>query len=113
MVDVAKRGSAPKFGSQARVVMARRSGKVAEGCSGLRGWRPAGAKRIWSRAKVSAAAAATARWPWWMGSNVPPKSAMRMMDLEQFFELAEPKKQLQIQKRNTGVLPHSLRSGSE
>ena len=72
---------ASKSGSQARVVMARRSAKEAKGVFGLRGWRPVGAKRICRGRR------GLRRRPRWRdgrvdGSNVPPKSATRMMDLE-------------------------------
>ena len=66
-------------GLQARRAMARRSAKLAMAGAALRGCWPTGAKRTRSSAKASAAAEARPRWPRWMGSNVPPKKATRIL----------------------------------
>ena len=62
-------------------VMARRSAKEAVERLDLSGWMPTGAKRTRSRAKASAAAEASRRWPRWMGSKVPPKKATRILTM--------------------------------
>ena len=54
-------------------------GVAGDDCSGLEGLVSTGAKRTRSSVKTSAAAEARRRCPRWMGSNVPPKKATRIL----------------------------------